>query len=92
MKKEGTYRGNPLRPEAFKTEPEMDRFEDFQEKAAKMMYETDTILLEKWKKDVKQKRSIEPKAPLQEGVKTSEQLQTYRPKQPTQEIQERPLH
>jgi len=50
-----------LRAEAFDADPEMQKFEDWQDRAGKMMYTEDKILLEKWQNDVKQKRrSIEP--------------------------------
>lgn len=53
LKKRGEYRGNPLRAEAFEADPEMQKFEDWQDRAGKMMYTEDKILLEKWQNDVK---------------------------------------
>lgn len=53
LKKRGEYRGNPLRAEAFEPDPEMQKFEDFQDRAGKMMYTEDKILLEKWQNDLK---------------------------------------
>jgi hypothetical protein len=41
----------------------MKKFEDFQDRAGKMMYQGDQILLEKWENEerLKRKRSLEPK-------------------------------
>ena len=62
-KQGGKAAADPLGPHAFDPSPDMKKFEDFQDRAGKMMYQGDQILLEKWENEerLKRKRSLEPK-------------------------------
>lgn len=51
----------------FGDEKEANRFEDFQQKAGKMMYEQDMILMEKWAEEEKQRRLLEKDGNQKDG-------------------------
>lgn len=89
LKKQGVYKGNPLRPSNIETSPEMEEFEDFQDRAGKMMYQTDQILLEKWEKEErdKRKRSLEPaNASVGEVDRETMRQDKFRPTQISEEV------
>ena len=63
LKKKLKGKYTPMSTDVFATSPEMTKFEDFQDRAGKMMYQTDQILLDKWEEEErvvrKQKRQLD---------------------------------
>jgi hypothetical protein len=62
----------------FGDEKEAFSFEEFQQRAGKMMFQEDEILMEKWAEEEKQRRIEErtnPKGPLYQSNKAKRQIE-----------------